>query len=271
MKVGWISSGRGPGSQALLESACKAIEAKGLPIEIANLICNRARGEHEPADRFLDLAESHGLPVVTLSSAGFRRDAKGDVARAGQPLPAWRIEYDKAVLRLLKPYNTDTAILAGYQLIAPELCRHLNLINLHPAALGGPVGLWQEVIWQLIELKASASGITIFLATPELDAGPPISFCTYGLRDEHTAPLWREAEERAPGNLRSESGEEAALFVEIRRRGAVREAPLLLATLAALAQGRIRIAGGDIIDFSGRPAKPLDLSAEVDKAIEPSL
>jgi folate-dependent phosphoribosylglycinamide formyltransferase PurN len=271
MKIGWFSSGRGPGSQALLAAACEAVQAGRLPVEIAYVFCNRARGEFEPADRFLELAESYGLPVVTLSSSSFRRTAKGEVARAGHPLPPWRIDYDNAVLRLLQQYQTDTAVLAGYQLIAPELCRHLNLINLHPAAPGGPVGLWQDVIWQLIDSKASVSGVTMFLATPELDAGPPISFCTYGLRDEQTALLWRDAEKRKPAVLRNELGEQAPLFLEIRRRGAAREAPLMLATIAALALGRIRIAGGEIVDTSGRPAEAIDLSSEVDKAIEPSL
>jgi len=245
------------------------MERGRLPLEIAYVFCNRERGEHEPADRFLDLAVSQGLPVVTLSSATFRRKAGGEIARAGQPLPVWRSDYDRAILRLLEPFETGIAILAGYQLIAPELCRHLDLVNLHPAAPGGPAGLWQEVIWQLIEGRAIESGVTIFLATPELDAGPAISFCSYGLRDELTEPLWRQLEHR-DASVR-EPGEESPLFLEIRRRGAAREAPLLLATLTALAEGRIRIADGRILDSTGSIANPIDLSREVDKAIEPSL
>src|SRR5690242_8441555 len=150
MRVGWFSSGRGPGSQALLSETCAAIESGDLDVEIAYLFCNRERGEHEPADRLLDLAEAHGVPVLALSSSAFRRRAEGEVARAGQPLPRWRSEYDLAIARLIEPHKAQIAVLAGYQLIAPELCRRFDLINLHPAAPGGPVGLWQEVIWQLI-------------------------------------------------------------------------------------------------------------------------
>jgi phosphoribosylglycinamide formyltransferase-1 len=263
MRIGWFTSGRGPGSQALLAAACDAIEAGQLPVEIAYVFCNRQRGEHEPADRLLDLAEYHRLPVVTLSSAAFRRSAGGAVARAGQPLPPWRLDYDRAVLDLLESFDTTIAVLAGYQLIAPELCRHRDLINLHPAAPGGPKGLWQEVIWRLIEGRASQSGITMFRAIPELDAGPAISFCTYSIRDAQNEPLWQSLEREASGCSPREFGEESPLFAEIRRRGAVRETPLLLATLKGLAEGRLSIPRNEIQGQAG----PVDLSGEVDAAI----
>lgn len=267
MRVGWFSSGRGPGSQALLAAACEAIEAGRLPVEIAYVFCNRERGEHEPADRFLDLAAAHHLPVITLSSSAFRRQIGGAVARAGRPLPAWRADYDRAVLRLIEPYGTESAVLAGYQLVAPELCRDLDLLNLHPAAPGGPAGLWQEVIWQLIEGHADSSGVTIFLATPELDAGPPIAFCTYSLHDEQIEPLWRAAEQQEARPLRLDPGEDLPLFLDIRRRGAMRETPLLLATLGALARRQIRLSDGRLLDASGLPTGPLNLSTEVDNEI----
>jgi folate-dependent phosphoribosylglycinamide formyltransferase PurN len=271
MNVGWFSSGRGPGSQALFAAACDAIESRDLPLQIAYLFCNRARGEHPPADRLMDLATEHDIPVVTLSSFEYRQKVGGAVAKTGQPLPPWRVDYDEAVLHLLEPYGTGTAVLAGYQLIAPELCRHFNLINLHPAAPGGPVGLWQEVIWQLIESNASTSGITIFLATPELDAGPPISYCTYALRDERDERLWKQAEVDSLARLRGLQGEQSPLFLEIRRRGAIREGPLMLATLGALARGEVRANAGRVIDAFGSPISPIDLSAQVDRRIEAEL
>jgi phosphoribosylglycinamide formyltransferase-1 len=46
------------------------------------------------------------------------------------------------------------------------------MINLHPAAPGGPTGTWQEVIWQLIEGRAVETGVMMHLVTPELDRGP---------------------------------------------------------------------------------------------------
>jgi phosphoribosylglycinamide formyltransferase-1 len=267
MRVGWFTSGRGPGSQALLRAACEAIESGQLPVQIAYVFCNRERGEHEPADRLMDLAEAHGLPVITLSSTAFRRRLGGEVARAGEPLPAWRFEYDRAVLDLVEPFHTRLAVLAGYLLIAPELCRSLDLLNLHPAAPGGPIGVWQEVIWQLIAGRAEGSGVTIFRATPELDAGPPVSFCTYSLRGEGIDQLWDAISGRDVAQLRAEAGEDLPLFVEIRRRGAARETPLLLATLAALAEGKVRLREGDVVNADGHQTAPLDLTQLVDEAI----
>ncbi len=267
MRIGWFTSGRGPGSLALLRAACEAIEAGKLPIEIAYVFCNRERGEHEPADRLLDLAEAHHVPVVTLSSAAFRRRAGGALAHAGQPLPAWRLDYDREILELLRPFGVTLAVLAGYLLIAPLLCQELDFLNLHPAAPGGPAGLWQDVIWQLIDERAGRSGVTIFRATPELDAGPPVSFCTYSLRGEGIDPLWSAVAGRSAAELRNEESEALPLFVEIRRRGAMRETPLLLETLAALAEGRVRLPEGEIVDAGGRASAPLDLTRLVDAAI----
>ncbi len=264
LKVGWLTSGRGPGSLALLTAACDAIERGELPIEIAYVFCNRARGEHAPADVLLDLAESRGLHVVALSSATFRRHSGGTPALAGQPLPEWRWDYDRAIWDLVRPLGPCAGVLAGYQLIAPELCQRMDLINLHPAAPGGPVGLWQEVIWQLIATRATESGITIFRAIPELDAGPALSFCRYSLSDLAIDALWQQENSCDVDLLRRDPGEDLPLFREIRRRGAERETPLLLATLSALASGLIELrptARGDAL-----PA-PLNLSNEVEQAV----
>ena len=55
----------------------------------------------------------------------------------------------------LQGFHPDLCVLAGYMLIVgEEMCQRYNMINLHPAAPGGPTGTWQEVIWQLIDSKA---------------------------------------------------------------------------------------------------------------------
>ncbi len=56
------------------------------------------------------------------------------------------------------------------------------LINLHGAAPDGPIGVWQDVVWKLIEQKAAESGVLIFLADGNLDRGPVITYCRYSLR-----------------------------------------------------------------------------------------
>ncbi len=72
------------------------------------------------------------------------------------------------------------SVLAGYMLITgKEMCQRYDMINLHPAAPGGPAGTWQEVIWQLIKNHTTESGVMMHLVTPELDKGPVVSYCTF--------------------------------------------------------------------------------------------
>lgn len=263
-RIGWFSTGRGPGSRALLTAAVDAIRAGELRAEIAFVFCNRERGQDPNTDQFLDLAEGFGLQTITLSDRAFRKRTGGEVARAGQPLPAWREDYDNAMLRLVAAHSFDVAMLAGYMLILwPETTNRHPFLNLHPAAPGGPKGTWQNVIWQLIAEGARESGVYLHVATPELDEGPVATYCRYPIRGEPFDALWRAAESRTADELRSE-GEEHPLFRAIRAHGAARELPLVIRTLAALADRRLRIEPGRVLDASGRPAAPLDLSDDVD-------
>ena len=251
MKIGWFSTGRGPGSRALLHTVGDAI-ADGLHVEIAYVFCNREPGEDEQTDEFFRLVRSLGLPLVTLSSAAFRRRAGGKVVRKGDPLPQWRLDYDDQVLRLVAPLGASTGVLAGYMLIfGARACKQMRLLNLHPAAPGGPIGIWQDVVRQLIATRAGRSGITIFRAVPEVDTGPAVSFCTYSLRDPAIDPLWRQSADLSRDRLWSEHAEVLPLFQEIRRRGAVREPVLIVETLRAIAGGTASADGGTPIDLTG--------------------
>ena len=92
---------------------------------------------------------------------------------------------------LLNEYRPDVCVLAGYMLIASsELCRNYPLLNLHPALPDGPIGTWQEVVWQLIEHKAARTGAMMHLATEEVDRGPVVSYVTVPLDTPALAPLW---------------------------------------------------------------------------------
>ena len=259
LRVGWFSTGRGAGSRALFRAICAAIDG-GLPVELAYVFSNREPGEDEQTDQLFAMIRERGLPLVTLSSAAFRKRAGGKLARKGEPLPPWRLDYDDAVLKLVEPYGATLGVLAGYMLIfGARACERLSLLNLHPAAPGGPIGIWQDVIWQLIDARAERSGITIFRAIPEVDAGPPVSFCTYPLRGPEIDPLWVEAEGHSVEQLKAGVGEELPLFAEIRRRGAAREPILIVETLRAVAERGL----------SAR-SEALDLTAFVDARLSAS-
>ncbi len=268
LRVGWFSSGRGEGSRKLLIAAAEAIRAGELDCEIAFVFCNRERGEHETTDSFIDLAASYGIPCLTLSSRRIRRERGGELSQPGQPLPAWRAGYDGQVAELIAQRPFDICLLAGYMLIfTPEMAGRYPFLNLHPAAPDGPTGTWQDVIWQLIDDRAARSGVMIHLATEELDRGPLVTSCSYSLRGRAFDELWNEIGDHKAGELREREGEELPLFRAIRRHGAARELPLVIATLRAVTEGRVMIENQQVVDTEGGTLEgSLDLSAEVDAA-----
>jgi folate-dependent phosphoribosylglycinamide formyltransferase PurN len=266
LRIGWFSTGRGQGSRKLLTAAVDAIRGGSLDAEIAFVFCNRERGEYEATDRFLDLVESHGIPLLTLSSRRFRRERGGALSKPGQPLPPWRAEYDARVAELIAPHAFDVGMLAGYMLVfTGEVCNRYPLLNLHPALPDGPIGTWQEVTWQLIDRRAEGSGVMIHLATEELDTGPTVAHCSYALRGPDFDALWQAIDASTAAEVREAEGESNALFREIRRHGAARELPFVVATLRAFAEGRIRVGAGLALDAVGNElVTGLDLTAEIE-------
>ena len=198
LRIGWFTTARGPGSRAMYEAVANAIAEGSLDAEFAFVFCNRDPGEDALTDSFLRLVEANGHPVLTKSSVGYRRAIGGSLSRAGEPRPAWRADYDRAVEGLIAPHSFDVGVLAGYMLIFERefVSRHV-VLNLHPALPTGPVGTWREVIRELIRSGASESGAMLHLAIPEVDAGPVIAFCRYPLLDAASAPLW-DAVKAAP-------------------------------------------------------------------------
>jgi len=268
LRLGWFSSGRGPGSRRLLATVHDEIAAGRLDARIAFVFCNREPGQDPQTDLFLEQARGYGLPLVCLSSLRFRRERGESPARPGEPLPEWRGDFDREVIRLLELYEFDIGLLAGYMLIATEaLCQRHDLLNLHPAAPDGPAGTWQEVIWRLIEERAGHSGVRIHLATTDLDMGPPVAFCVYSLRGAAIDPLRQEVERRGLAAVRREDGEENALFQEIRRLGVARELPLVVETLRAFAEGRVSVRDKRVVDAAGRQIAGYDLTAEIERIV----
>lgn len=254
LRLGWFSTGRGEGSYGLLSAALAAIDSGRLNATLEFVFCNREKGEGEGSDRFMRLVEARGVPLVTLSSKKFRAE------RDNRPWSELREEYDEAAIKLLEQYPADISVNAGYMLIAPLLCRAHRMINLHPALPDGPVGMWQKVIWDLIDQDATETGAMVHSVTEELDGGPVLSYCRFGIRGPKFDPLWAEVSGREASSLKEEHGQELPLFKAIREAGVVRERPLLIATLCALADRRI-----DLGTAAERP--PIDLTGEVESAV----
>jgi phosphoribosylglycinamide formyltransferase 1 len=268
LRIGWFSTGRGEGSRKLLYAAVEAIRQGRLDAEIAFVFSNRERGQFEVTDGFFDQVVSYDIPLVTLSDARFRREHSGEVARMGRPLPAWRADYDRAVAEMLRPYQYDVGMLAGYMLVmtAPLFDGHA-MLNLHPAAPGQPAGTWQEVTWQLIDQRVEHGGVRIHLVTAALDEGAIVTYCTFPVRGPTIDLLWRATEHRNIADIRETEGEAFPLFQELRRRGSARELPLVVETLRALADGRLRLQGGEITAGSTRVVQGFDLTPEIEGSL----
>ena len=258
LKLGWFSTGRGEGSRGLLEYVQGSIQRGELNARIEFVFSNREPGEAEGSDQFLQLVKSYKIPLITLSSSGFRREG------GGGPFAQYRAEFDSQVLKLLGGFDPDLCALAGYMLIfTPEMILKYDFLNLHPALPGGPIGIWQNVIWELIETGAKETGVMANLATEAVDEGPLVTYCTFPIIGGGYDELWDQIRGRSMDHLKAKEGEGLPLFKLIRQEGIRREQPLLLETLKAVAEGRIKISRGRILDSSGGDAKTLLLNEEI--------
>ena len=270
LRLGWFTTARGSGSRAMYETVADAIASGQIEAEFAFVFCNRDPGEDETTDGFFELVRANGHPLVTRSSVRYRRSVGGDRSRPGAPLPAWRADYDALVDGDLAEHLFDVGVLAGYMLIFTGgfVERH-PLLNLHPALPDGPTGTWREVIRELIRGRATESGVMLHMAIPDVDDGPVVAFCRYSLRGAGFESLWAELESEIDG-LDDDALEETPLFAAIRDEGARYESPLLLATIAEFAAGRLRAHGAAVVDADGRPRAPADLTAEVGRRVASS-
>ena len=251
LNLGWFSTGRGPGSRALLSTVNQAIQEGRIKARISFVFSNRAPGEHEGSDQFFALANSLGLTLFHHSSRAFRRQWTGEP-------PLWRSAYDAEVSDLITPFSPDLCVLAGYMLIvSPDLCRKFPMINLHPAAPHGPDGTWQDVIWQLIDQRATHSGVKIHLVTENLDRGPTITYCQYPIRGKAFDHHWNAIGEASAEDLRNALGEDLPLFKAIRAEGVKRELPLLVETLASISREDVQITPEN-------PSPPRDLTSQIE-------
>lgn len=272
-KIGWFSTGRGAGSKGMLQAAHDAIQSGELNAEIEFVYCSRERGETEPTDQYLDMVNSYGIPLVSYSYQRYRAMKNMPNPDLSQPLPQWRIDYDNDVIKRLEHFHPDLCILAGFMLVTtPVMCNKYEIINLHPAAPGGPAGTWQQVIWKLIETKADTQGIKMHVAIPELDMGPTATYCTFPIRGKAFDKLWDDIKDKTVDKIKATEGVENTLFKAIRAHGMVRELPLVIYTLKAFSEGKIKITKDrQVVDTAGRLIDGYNLTREIDAAVRGKL
>ena len=272
-KLGWFSTGRGKGSRGLLKAMQDSINSGEVKAEIAFVFCSREPGESEATDIFLKMVEDYHIPLITFSYQKFK--SRIDLPGTGQEgaLPLWRLDYDREVMARLPDFCPDLCVLAGYMLIVgKEICQRYDMINLHPAAPWGPTGTWQEVIWQLIENDAQETGVMMHLVTPELDKGPPVTYCTFPIRGKLFDKYWDEIRGQPLEEIKKRQGENNRLFKLIREHGFTRELPLIKSTVSAFSQGKVKVtADKKITDADGRPISGYNLSDEINELVQGAL
>lgn len=272
LNIGWFSTGRGEGSRGLLRFVQERIKSGLLNAQIQFVFSNRTHGEAEGSDQFFELVNSYDLPLVTCSSAQFRRLHR---TPTGPRIP-WvelRPDFDRLALDALDDYHPDICVLAGYMLILSEEMHHrFPFLNLHPALPDGPIGTWQEVTWELIDRRATRTGAMIHLATEALDRGPVVSYCTVPIAGVDFEREWQALESLDLDEVRARLGEEFPLFQQIRRVQYIREPYLILETLRAVSEGMVVIADGEALNSVGEPLSAsippgLCLDAEIEAAM----
>ncbi len=270
--IGWFSTGRGQGSLNLLDAIVRALDNGTVPAQLAYVFCSREEGDAEGSDRYIRRARDCGLNTICFSSRRFKPELRAEGRNNPAALNEWRILYDREIMRRTRSLGAELCVLAGYMLITgAELCRRYDMINLHPAAPGGPAGTWQEVIWQLIEQRAEQSGNMMHHVTEELDKGPPITYSLFSLRGSGFDELWHDMEKKlknAPLRAIAAAEKETnPLFCRIRQAGAVREIPLVIQTVKAFAENRVQLDNGRIVADGRVLDGPYCLTEEIERML----
>ncbi|HSA35760.1 MAG TPA: formyltransferase family protein [Methanomassiliicoccales archaeon] len=247
-RIGWFTTGRGPGSLGLFSTVRSMIKGKEIDAELSFVFMNREVKGNQCRAKLIAMAEDDGIPVIILPSDGFRNDLKG------KDLNAWRDAYGKAMRDKISEHPMDFGVLAGYMLILdPETCSKHAIINLHPALPNTYQGTWEDIVRKVVENGDEHYGSMVHLCTPELDRGQTIVYDRFSL-----------SEIRA----RHQQGDE--LVRQIRAVEVRREAPLLMVAIELLVEDRLKIRGGRLFDENDSPVRvEMDASDLVDRRLDP--
>jgi len=98
-QIGWFSTGRDKAARDLLGTVQSSIKQGEIEAEIAFVFCNRESGESGESDLFLNLVEEYHIPLICFSYQKYKSARGMSNPRPGEPLPPWRLDYDREVIR----------------------------------------------------------------------------------------------------------------------------------------------------------------------------
>lgn len=282
-RVGLFSSLTSGGSRELLRAVLGAMADGALGgAEAAFLMVDRGPGEAAETDAAVTAlaAAFPGLPILRESAAGFEAARRKAARAAGDQaaLEAWRDAFYAHVATRLPRAELDL-LLGDMWIWGPDQCAARRGVNLHPSLPTGPLGkMWFDVVWDLIAQEAPESGVMLHRVTTAVDEGPVVAWCRFSLRGPELDPLWAlmpaDPAERASliareRTLKRESAH--PLFRALRAASYARELPLILETVRAVGEGRLRLTADGVEDDAGRTLPGgLDLSAAVEERVAAS-
>ncbi len=152
-RIAVLVSGSGSNLQAILDKEIEYINGKVV------LVFSNIKSAYG-----LERARNHGVEAMSLSRKNFDSDEA----------------YDEKLVELLKEYNVDLIVLAGYlRIITPKLIDQFEnqIINIHPSLLpsfGGKGCYGIHVHEKVLERGCKVSGATVHFVDHGADTGPII-------------------------------------------------------------------------------------------------
>jgi len=143
VRIGVLASGTGTNLEAIL--------AEGIPVAV--VVVDR------PC-RATEVADAHGVPSVLVERTSYGQDFD-------------RLAYTNAVIDVLEAHGVDLVVMAGFGTIFEKPMFDVfegSIVNTHPALLPAFPG-WHAVR-DALAAGVKVTGITVHVATLEVDAGP---------------------------------------------------------------------------------------------------
>lgn len=179
----------------------------------------------------MDNIHNGTIPNTTISAVISNRPHAGGLARAAQQGITTEIldhtdyddreSYDSALLALIKQYDPDFIILAGFmRILSPHFIRSLlgKIINIHPSLLPQHKGLNTHA--SVLSSGDTRHGCSVHYVTEDLDSGPVIGQASFDvpshLNKNEPDPIKSPRHESNQANKSNCSGA-ASILVETQR------------------------------------------------------
>ena len=150
-KIGVLFSGSGTNLEKILQSVHDK-EFSTCTIKVVCLISNKTDSGG------IQKAKKYGLDTIVVEHANFET----------------RELFDEELVRILKSYNLDLVVLAGFmRILTPIFTKNIKAINLHPSLL--PLFKGAHAIEDSYNSSMKVGGISVHYVSEELDGGEIIS------------------------------------------------------------------------------------------------